>query len=362
MLAAACGSTPTPATGKVTPATTNPTQATTSSPPQQTPCPPPSNRCLALVSLRGSNRIVVRNVTDISHPKTLSTVLDTLSEPQFVSATELSGIDFAVQSSLIRMPLAGSPKTLVTRSSGLIGYFAWSPDGTSLVYLTQSKSGMALHQLTAGEDRVLGSMPAVPGVGCETLQGCVALENNWDFRLDYSPDGATISLVEQVLNVSAFRIWSAGGKVLASSDSQSRFMSVWSGRTLYFRDASGVEAWRDGVVSAFLPGVAWVRPKAFPNGGQIVYAARDAQGWTHTYAVDTTTRKVRELKKARSSPVFLTSRYVWYRGERACVAADHCLAGYPVIASEKTYIYDLQDGTEAESVITGVYDVWPHLA
>jgi hypothetical protein len=49
-------------------------------------------------------------------------------------------------------------------------------------------------------------------------------------------------------------------------------------------------------------------------------------------------------------------------GERACVAADHCLAGYPAIASEKTYIYDLQDGTEAESVITGVYDVWPHAA
>jgi hypothetical protein len=71
---------------------------------------------------------------------------------------------------------------------------------------------------------------------------------------------------------------------------------------------------------------------------------------------------VRELKKGRSEPAFLTSRYIWYKGERACVAADYCPTGWAVAESGKTYIYDLQTGTETESVITHVFDVWPHPA
>ena len=61
--------------------------------------------------------------------------------------------------------------------------------------------------------------------------------------------------------------------------------------------------------------------------------------------------------------MFLTSRYIWYEGERACVAADVCGSapgGHPL--NGKTYIYDLQTGTETESIITGVADVWPHAA
>ena len=65
----------------------------------------------------------------------------------------------------------------------------------------------------------------------------------------------------------------------------------------------------------------------------------------------------------RSEPVFLTSRYIWYQGERDCVPADGCGTNPPFHpASGKTYIYDLQDGTETGSVITSVADVWPHAA
>jgi hypothetical protein len=44
------------------------------------------------------------------------------------------------------------------------------------------------------------------------------------------------------------------------------------------------------------------------------------------------------------------------------VAADNCDPSFPVIATGKTYVYDLQDGTETESIITSVSDVWPHAA
>jgi len=33
-----------------------------------------------------------------------------------------------------------------------------------------------------------------------------------------------------------------------------------------------------------------------------------------------------------------------------------------VIADGKTYIFDLQTATEAGSIITTVFDVWPHAA
>jgi hypothetical protein len=137
-------------------------------------------------------------------------------------------------------------------------------------------------------------------------------------------------------------------------------MSTWSGAGLYFVDANGVAVLQNGVVSSFLPGVSWLRPKGSPAGGQIVYAARDHSGYAHTYVVDTSSGRVRELKAGRAEPIFLTSRYIWYQGERPCVAADQCDPALPVVPNGKTYIYDLLDNTETESIITNVFDVWPH--
>jgi hypothetical protein len=308
------------------------------------------------VTLRGSNSYVVRDITDISHPETVSN-LGAISAPVFVSATEVS---YANDSSLFRAPLAGSPKTLVT-SQGAAG--TWSSDGSAVLYTTQVNAGTAtVHQLMAGRDQVMGSVPGGGGGGCESIAGC-GIVNSLDFRLLYSPDGNHVSLVTTGFSGSSFRLWSSDGTLLKSSDSRGPTMSAWSGNSLYFRDAKGVEVWRSGVVTLFLPGVTWITPRASPGGGHIVYVARDGGGWAHTYVVDTTTREVRELKKARSQPVFLTSRYVWYRGERSCVEADGCGATPPWHpASGKSYIYDLQTGTETESIITGVSDVWPHTA
>jgi hypothetical protein len=174
-----------------------------------------------------------------------------------------------------------------------------------------------------------------------------------------------ISLVTTGFTGSSFRVWSSSdGRLLSSSDVQGRTMSAWSGSSLFFRDNNGVHVWHAGVVSSFLPGVMWVKPMGSSDGSHIVYVARDSSGWSHTYVVDTATKTVRELKKARSEPVvFLTSRFVWYEGERACVASDVCGANPPFHPSNgKTYIYDLQAGTETESIITQVFDVWPHAA
>jgi hypothetical protein len=352
LVATACGSAPAPVTGNASSPSASAVAVSPISTPASNPCPPPSNRCLAVVALRGTYPWVIRDITSITHPTTISTFMT--SPPQFVSGNELSYTD---DNGIFRAPLAGTPKTLVTNSGAPA--FTWSPDGSTLAYLAQSGSGTALHLLAGGQDRAVGgSIPNTPVVGCES-QFC---GEDWDFRLSYSPDGAFISLVESIAGVSAFRLWSSDGKLLISSDSAARSMSTWSSHTFYFPGAKGVDMWRDGVTTSFLPGVTWIRPHASPAGGAIVFATKDSKGWSHTFVVDTTTRKVRELKNARFHPAFLTSRYIWYQGQRACVASDSCPSGWTVVDNGKTYIYDLQDSTETESIITAVFDVWPHAA
>jgi Tol biopolymer transport system component len=361
LLASACGSTPiasaTPSPSASPPvvASSNPNPT-----PASNPCPPPTNRCLALVTLRGSDSVVVRDLTDINHPKTISD-LGAIFGPVFVSGTEIS---YANETGLFRLPLSGSPKTLIVKDGG---GGRWSPDGMAVVYTTASSTDpytgrITVHQFRDGHDQVLGSTPPGGAGGCEYIANCTL--SNWlDSRLQFSPDGTLISMVVHGFASSVFRVWTSDGTLLASNDSKGITMSGWSGQSLYFSGSTGVQSWRGGVTSTFLAKTYWVRPSASAAGGQMVYTARDSAGWGHIYLVDTTTRKVRELKGARTDAVFLTSRFIWFEGERACVAADICGAHPPIHPlSGKTYIYDLQTGTESESIITSVADVWPHPA
>lgn len=315
-----------------------------------------STRSLVIAQLSGSSKYVIRDVTDISHPSTVST-LGAGSPPVFVGASDVSYIDS--NGNAVRLTYASSQLVTVARC---VAMFAWSPDGTAVAYVSQTDSGSEVRLLRGGLDRSLGPMPNYGVGGCESIEGC-AIANSIDFRLSYSPDGGFISLVLSGFAPAVFRIWTSDGRLLASRDAQGTTMSVWSGTGLYFRDVNGVNVWREGSVTAFLPAVVWIHPNASPAGGRIVYVSRDADGWAHAFVVDTATRVATELRARRNDPVFLTSRYVWYEGERDCVPADACGPHPPFHPlSGKTYVYDLQDGTETESLITRVWDVWPHAA
>lgn len=329
----------------------------------------PSGAQLALVTLIGSADLVVRDITDISKPVTRCTFKTCIQYcssfgPQsigFISRTQVSYmVNSAGGNALYVADLGTKRMTLVLRfpeDSAPMSY-AWAPDGSALVYVITSAAGTEteLHRLKGGQDQILATMPAVPAVGCEAQ--CVG-EDTWDYGLTYSPDGNYISLTDSIVEP-VFRIWTADGKQLNPPDSEIRAWSVWTGGQQYVAGAGGVQVWRGGSSTLFLPGVSWMRPSA-SGAGQIIYEVRDASGWMHVYTVDTVTTKIVELKKARINPTYLTPRYVWYGGERACVAADHC-AAFPTVATGTTYVYDLLTTTETQSVITGVADVWPHSA
>lgn len=333
-----------------------------------------STRDLALVTLRGSTSIVVRDITDISHPKTIG-VLGSFPasvgygapSDQFVSATEVSYVGgktddaYGLPTSLFRAHVSGVSNAAVVTGSTALFAFAWSPDGTNFAYVSGSLTGSELHQSRAGADTMVASLPALGVSGCEAVPCPPAFQDpadKWDFRLSYSPDGAHIAVVQNGIS-GFFRVWTSDGTLLSSTDVGGATMSVWSGSSLYFRDATGVEVWRNGVITTFLRGVEWIRPKASPDGQHIVYEARQL-GSAHVFVVDTTSGQVRDIGQGRSEPAFLTSRYIWYEAEPPCVADGTCQASFPGISTGKTYIYDLQAGTEAESIITSVIDVWPH--
>jgi hypothetical protein len=205
----------------------------------------------------------------------------------------------------------------------------------------------------------VGHVPAIPIVGCETIAGCSGADT-WQWGLSYSPQGSYVSFVGNIANVSVFRVWASDGTLRSSNDSQAPSWLAWSGDSLYYRDANGVEVWRGGAVSTFVPNLAWIRPSGSAGGGQIAYETRDAQGWHQLNVLDTSTKAVRVLSQGRTNATFLTPRYLWSMGERFCGPSEGCDARSSATLSGKTYIYDLQTGTETESIITDVADVWPH--
>src|SRR6266550_682478 len=188
LLAAGCG-----ATGASTSSRSSSSVPTVSS----APIPPSecgaANRCLALVTLRGSTQIVVRDVSDMGSPTTIKAFQH--DWPQFVNGTSLSYV--VDGKSLFRTPLTGDPNALVAKTSEQFATYVWSPDGATLAYLAPNSTGLELHLVRGGQDQLVkGPIPALPAVGCE-IEPCPGADT-WDFRLSYSRDGAFISLVMSI--------------------------------------------------------------------------------------------------------------------------------------------------------------------
>ncbi len=337
------------------------------------PAPPASNRNLVIAKLRGSDQAVIRDVTDIDHPSTVATVdpsargfgTDGYGSPAFVSASTISYLADNVNR-LVRAPLSGQPTQSVAYACGYgIVAFDWSPDGQSFTYLSEDDElgnpshVFQWHIATGGIDRVVGSAPT----WCHCGNGS---EDN-SLVVSFSPNGQFVSLIDNLMLGTNLQIRRLDGSLVGTEIRGDRTatnrltMGVWSGTDFFYRDPQGVQRWREGAVKQFLPGVVWLHPWASPAGGQVVYSARGSDGFSRVSVVDTSTGQTRQLSsQPRSWPIFLTPRYVWYRGERLFQPDDGiCIM---TTGTGKTYIYDLQTGTEWESVITTIADVWPHRA
>jgi hypothetical protein len=316
---------------------------------------------------------VIRDITDIDHPSTVATVdvpgfgQDGWGSPSFVSSSTISYRDsFGRQ--LLRMPLSGSGPQLVAAwcADAYIASFSWSPDGQSFSYLVEpedwvtspAQTAFQWHLVSAGVDRLLGTAP----LWCH----CGGGSQDNSLAVGFSPNGQFVSMVDYLQMGTALQVRRLDGSIVGTDIRRDRndpnpvTMGVWSSSDLFFRDAAGVERWHEGVIKQFLPGVAWLHPWASPNGGQIVYSVRGSDGLSRVNVVDTSTGQARQLSsQPRLGPIFLSPRYVWYRGERLCGRNEPGMC-FNTTPTGTSYIYDLQSGAEWESMITAIADVWPH--
>ena len=311
----------------------------------------PAGDNLVIGTVTGDPTIVVRDIQDPANSKNLCQFDTGATSPQFVSATQVAYETGSNQ--LIKVDLATGSTTLLAGSGGSGSrQFAASPDGQSITYL----DGNAWHLLTPSGDRVLTTLPPVPGRGVNPDED--------DSFLSFSPDGLYIALVQ------TFHVGGTGatapdqvrkatdGSLVYSTSGMT--MGVWASvpSRLFFRDSAGtVHRWDPSSgLSSMLP-LHWIQPRSSPDGRWIAYTFRTSSGLGGIGLYSVQANSVSNTTPpGRSQARFLSNDLVWYIGERAC---STCLGGQPT-PTGVTFIYEIAGASEVVSRLSGVLDAWPH--
>jgi len=311
----------------------------------------PAGDNLVIGTVTGDPTIVVRDIQDPANAKNLCQFDTGATSPQFVSATQVAYETGSNQ--LIKVDLATGSTTLLAGSGGSGSrQFAASPDGQSITYL----DGNAWHLLTPSGDRVLTTLPPVPGRGVNPDED--------DSFLSFSPDGLYIALVQ------TFHVGGTGAtapdQVRKATDGSLVYsttgmtMGVWASvpSRLFFRDSAGtVHRWDpNSGLSSMLP-LHWIQPRSSPDGRWIAYTFRTSSGLGGIGLYSVQANSVSNTTPpGRSQARFLSNDLVWYIGERAC---STCLGGQPT-PTGVTFIYEIAGASEVVSRLSGVLDAWPH--
>lgn len=312
----------------------------------------PAGDNLVIGTVVGDPVIVVRDIQDPANAKNLCTIDAAAASPQFVSQSSVAYETAGLQ--IIRADLgSSSTAVLAAYHAGFgSGQYAISPDGRSVTYL----DGNAWHLLGPSGDRVLTTLPAVPGRG--------ASPDEDDSYLSFSPDGKYIALF-QTYHVGGsgetapdqIRRAGDGGLVYSTSGMT---MAVWASvpSRLYFRDqnGSGMHRWDASAGVSSMLAVRWIRPRSSPDGRWIAYTFRTASsiGGVGFYSVQGNSI-ANTTPPGRSGVVFLTNDLVWYIGEQAC---STCFGGLPK-PTGVAYIYSIASASEVTARLSSVFDAWP---
>ena len=306
---------------------------------------------------------VLADVSDPLHPKTLCKLTGGWS-PTLITKTEISwsasehrpGTAGASVIATLDM-FIGAASVVATWQGGgyLDGLHAWSPHLDLLAYLVSDASGVNLHLLSGGGDRVIASLGAVPGRGVSVTED--------DAFLQFSPDGAFFALEQTFAAGLQLQIRRATNGALAYSQA-SATMATWgsAGSKLYFRhqQSGTIYAW-DSVAGLTQPigqSLLWTKPQADAGDDYLAFTVRDATGAPHVWLYGHGGRSGTQLPNVRSSPQFLTASQVFYISETPC--GVNCGPGPATIPDGKTFIYDISHQLEVASTIMTVYATWPH--
>jgi hypothetical protein len=318
----------------------------------------------ALVVMKGSPSIVLADVTDATHPKTLCTLSGAWT-PQLVtqrmvswSATENPAQ--TGESMLLTLDMFSNTITVVAKWQGgmfLDGLLAWSPDESSIAYVTSDANAVNLHLLSGGGDRSVATLGAVPGRGVNPDQD--------DAFLGFSADGMYFALVQTFTSSGAqLQIRRTKDGTLAYSQPAGT-MATWSttGSKLYFREPnlSTIHQWdpSTGVSTLFGLQQAWIRPSTDAGDDNVAYTVRDTTGDPHVWIYGHDGRSGGELGNIRSTQGFLNASAVFLVEEQSC--NPNCGPGPATQPDGKTFTYDLGTQSETASNIQTLFGAWPRV-
>ncbi len=313
----------------------------------------PAGDNLVIGTVSGDPTVVVRDIQDPANAKNVCRFDPAATSAQFVSATQVAYE--TASNELIKADLtSGSTSLIATFGGGLgSGQYSVSPDGHSFTYL----DGDVWHLVTPSGNKVLTTLPAVPGRGVNPDED--------DIFLKYSPDGLYIALVQTfhtggtgATAPDQVRKASDGSLVYSTSGMT---MGVWASvpSRLFMRDATGtVHRWDPSTGISAMLALHWIGPRSSPDGRWIAYTFRTSSGLGGVGFYSVQGNSVSNTSPpGRSGVRFLTNDLVWYVGERAC---STCFGGQPT-PTGVTYIYDIAGTSEVVSRLSNVYDAWPHL-
>lgn len=320
----------------------------------------------ALIKLNGSTNPILADVTDPRAPRTLCSISGpSVQNLQLVTQTMISWFatqgapDRAGTSVISTMDfVTGTSLVAATWSGGgfLDGLHAWSPDRGFLAYVASDASGVNLHMLSGGGDRVIAGLGSVPGRGFNP--------NEDDAYLAFSPDGAYVAFVQSFTSSGdQLQVRRTIDGSLAFSLAKGT-MATWGSTDsrLYYRmPGSGlVQVWDSvkGVSQAFGQSLSWIRPRAAAGATTtLAFTVRDSSGTPHTWLYANDGRSGGQLPNVRSSPAWLTATAFFYVEEAAC--GSNCGAGPAWQPDGKTFTFDTATQTETASKIAQVYGAWP---
>jgi hypothetical protein len=318
----------------------------------------------ALLVMQGSTSIVLADVSDATHPQKLCSLSGPWS-PQLVtqrmvswSATQTPGQ--AGPSVLVTMDLFAGTTTVVARWQGglfMDGLLSWSPDESSIAYVTSDGTNVNLHLLSGGGDRSVATLGAVPGRGVNAAQD--------DSFLGFSADGGYFALVQTfTASGDQLQIRRTKDGTLAYSQPTGT-MATWSstGSRLYFREPgqTTIRQWDPASGVSQLIGIpqSWLRPVADAGDDNVAYTVRDSAGNPHVWIYGHGGRSGGQLGNVRSGPVFLSASALFLIEEAPCGAG--CGLGGPTAPDGKTYVYNLATQSETASSIGTALGSWPRI-
>ena len=323
----------------------------------------PSAREAILVMKAAPTAKILADVIDPLHPKTIcklsggwSPILVTDSEISWAASQHRPGT--AGTSVIVTLDVfSGIASVVVTWQGGgyLDGVHAWSPHRDLLAYLVSNTTGVDVHLLSGGGDRVIASLGSVPGRGINVSED--------DTFLQFSPDGAYFALEQTFTTTGAhLQVRRATNGSLAYSQA-SATMATWAstGSKLYFRhlQAGTIYAWDPvgGLTQPIGQSLAWIKPRADAGDDYLAFAVRDATGAPHVWLYGHGGRSGTQLPNIRSSAEFLTASQIFYIEEVSC--GVNCGPGPATQPDGKTFIYDISHQQEVASTIMTIYTTWP---